>query len=81
MNILSNLLTVQYDAALKSIVIENPAERAAETGFLPLVQIREETFAAMSFDECAEFLGSRLMLLMPAMREFYKEELERRRRS
>ncbi len=74
MNFLSDSLCVRYDAALKSIVVEHP-DRAQFPQ--PLVQIREETYATMNLMELSEFIGLRLLLLMPTMRDHFKEEIER----
>ena len=73
MNIFSDSLIVRYDQRLQSIVIEHPDKREFSS---PLVQIREETFEQMTFAKCAEFIGARLLLLMPTMREHFKEEIE-----
>lgn len=74
MNFLTDALVTRYDHDLKSVVIEHP-DKGAFTS--PLVQIRQETYSAMSFDDCAKFLGARLLLLMPTMREHFKDEIER----
>lgn len=72
MNVLTDSLVVRYDERLKSLVIEHRDKREFTT---PLVQVREETFARMNFEECAQFVGARLLLLMPSMREHFKEEI------
>ena len=74
MNFLSDLLNVRYDDKLKSVVIEHPDKGEFPT---PLVQVREETYAGMTFEKLAEFLGARLLLLMPAMRDHFKQDIER----
>jgi len=43
----------------------------------PLITVRPETIEMMEFDEVAHFLGTRLLLLMPGMREHFQEHLER----
>lgn len=68
MNILSDSLAVRFDEALDSLIIENPSDTEFE-----LVRFRRETFADMTFDQCADFLGTRLLLLMPTMREHFKD--------
>lgn len=78
MNFLSDVLTARYDQELRSLVIEHPDKREFSA---PLVQMREETYSAMSFDDFAKFLGSRLLLLMPTMREHFKDEIERMKSS
>jgi hypothetical protein len=78
MNFLSDQLTTRFDPKTRSVVIEHPDKVAFPA---PLVQIREETYGAMSFDECAKFLGARVVLLMPALREHFKAEIERMKNS
>jgi hypothetical protein len=41
------------------------------------VRIRKETLEKMTFAEAAEFLGERLLLLIPRMRDQYAKEIER----
>jgi len=74
MKFLSDSFTVRYDDALKSIVIVHPDKDELQS---PLVQIRQATYTNMSFKELAEFLGARLLLLMPTMRAHFKEEIDR----
>jgi hypothetical protein len=74
MNFLTDSLLVQYDEKLKSILIVHPEKDEFER---KLVQIREETYAKMNFQQLAEFLGARLLLLMPTMRAHFEEEIDR----
>ena len=73
-DILSDRLVVRYDDSLQSIVIEHLND---EGRMGPLVRVRHETYSKMSFEECSEFLGARVLLLMPSMREHFKAELDK----
>ena len=72
MNILNDSFIVKYDEALQSILIVHPDETKVPS---PVVQIRAETLAQMSFLEASQFLGERLMLLIPQLRERYAGDL------
>jgi hypothetical protein len=74
MSFLSNAWVVHYDEASKSLLISHPD---TATFADPLVNIRAETYSAMSLEELSEFLGSRLLLLMPAMRARFEPEIEK----
>ena len=66
--ILSNELVVRWDEKLDSLVIWHPdRERFPK----PHVQIRSSTLADMNFGQASQFIGERLALLMPALRERY----------
>ncbi|MHA6891126.1 hypothetical protein [Ralstonia pseudosolanacearum] len=41
----------------------------------PAVQLRMETLLAMSFSEATQFVGERLLLLIPAYNEVFKDYL------
>lgn len=61
MDVLSDSCSVKYDDSLKCILILHQDA----IGFpQPLVRIREETYAEMSFNQLSSFLGSRLLLLL-----------------
>lgn len=74
MNFLSNALSIRYDESTKSLLIEHPNKKSFPD---PLVTVREDTYSSMTLDQACEFIGSRIILLMPAMREQYKEEIDR----
>jgi len=74
MNILNDTLIVRYDDSLKSIVIDHPDTAEIPN---PLVRIRAETLDKMSVLEASQFLGERLILLIPQLRERYKADLAR----
>jgi hypothetical protein len=71
MDVLSNVLTVRFDPASKSLMILRSDDAA------PLVQVSEETYSQMSFEEAAEFVGARLLLLMPGMRDQFDNEIKK----
>jgi hypothetical protein len=71
---LSETLIVHFEPASKSLLIRHPDRDAFPD---PLVTIREETYSGMSFEEACEFVGSRVMLLIPQMRQQYGDELRR----
>jgi hypothetical protein len=74
MKFISDSLLIRYDDELKSIVIAH----LDRTRFPhPFVQIREETYASMNLTELSEFVGSRILLLMPTMRDHFKDEIDR----
>lgn len=74
MNFLSDTLIVKYDRSTKSLLISHPDTK--EFG-QPLVNIREETYSAMTLEEVSEFIGARILLLIPEMRQQFKDEIER----
>lgn len=73
MNFFSDTLIVRFDNATKSLLISHPDTTKFPQ---PFVNIREETYSTMTFEEASEFLGSRLLLLMPEMREKFKAEID-----
>ncbi len=74
MEFLSSILVVQFDSVTKSLLIFHPDKSQFPE---PLVTIREETYSRMSFEEATSFVGSRILLLIPAMREHFRDELNR----
>ena len=71
-NVLNDKFIVRYDEKLQSLLIIHPDEKQVSN---PLVTIRAETLAKMSFLEASQFLGERLMLLIPQLRELHKTDL------
>ena len=66
--LLSNEFIVRWDEELDSLVIVHPdGERFPR----PHVQIRASTLADMPFEQASQFIGERLVLLIPALRERY----------
>ena len=66
-DVLSRQLIVEWDDGLNSLVIIHPNKNLPR----PLIQIRSETLVEMSFDQASQFIGERLVLLIPALRERY----------
>ena len=74
MEFLSSSLYVEFDSTSKNLLIYQ-ADRVRFPD--PLVTIRESTYSKMNLNEVIEFVGSRIVLLIPQLREQFKEELER----
>ncbi|NML26352.1 hypothetical protein [Zoogloea dura] len=67
-DLLSNEFVVCWDTELASLLIAHPdAAKFPEA----LVQIRSQTLQGMSWQEASQFIGERLMLLMPELRARY----------
>lgn len=73
-NIFNDTFIVKYDDTLQSILIIHPDENVMSR---PIVQIRDETLAGMNFLEASQFLGERLLILIPQLRDRYADDLER----
>jgi hypothetical protein len=71
-SILSNDLEIQYDVDSGCLCLWHPNLRAKR---VRLVEIRKATLGEMSFSEASQFVGERILLLMPAMREQFKDYL------
>ena len=67
-SMLSDSLTVRWDAQLESLVIEHPDSANFPE---PIVRIRSATLAPMSFADASAFIGERIVLLIPALRARY----------
>ncbi len=74
MKLLNDTFIVKYDDAMRSILIVHPDETKVPG---PVVQIRAETLDKMSFLEASQFLGERLMLLIPQLRDRYAKDLDK----
>lgn len=74
MNILNDTFIVKYDDELDSILIIHPDETISPS---PLVRIRADTLSSMNFLEASQFLGERIMLLIPQLRERYEADLKK----
>lgn len=72
LNIFNDTFIVKYDEVMESILIIHPNENVISR---PIVQIRAETLATMNFLEASQFLGERLMILIPQLRERYDADL------
>jgi hypothetical protein len=71
-NIFNDTFIVKYDEDLQSILIIHPDENVMSR---PIVQIRADTLATMNFLEASKFLGERLIILIPQLRDRYSEDL------
>lgn len=71
-NVFNDTFIVKYDDSLQSILIIHPDENVISR---PIVQIRAETLAKMNFLEASQFLGERLMILIPQLRDRYSADL------
>ena len=72
MNVLSDQIHIEFDASRQGLAIRHAND---STSASPLIEIRCETLQAMSFDEATRFVGERIFLLMPSMREQFKDYL------
>jgi hypothetical protein len=72
MNVLSDQLHIEFDASRDCLAIRHATNAQSES---PLIEVRCETLQAMSFDEATRFVGERILLLMPSMREQFKDYL------
>lgn len=71
MNVHSNRFIVEFDKELDAYLIIHP-----DNGDLrPTIEIRRETLEAMSYKEAAQFIGERLILLTPDLKEIFKDYL------
>lgn len=71
-NVLSNRLEVEFDESRDVYVILHPDHKEFEN---PLLVIRRETPVAMSLKQASEFIGNKLILLNPTLREQFKDHL------
>ena len=67
-DLLSNEFVVRWDTQLASVLIVHSDVAKFPQ---PLVQIRSETLATMNWRDASQFIGERLILLMPALRDRY----------
>lgn len=72
MNIFSNRFEVEFDEVRDAVLIRHPNRQEFPT---PLIEIRRETLKEMSLKEASEFIGERLILLTPVLRELFKDYL------
>jgi hypothetical protein len=74
MRILSNRLEIEFDEKRDSLLIYHQDRHEFQD---PLIEIRSETLNVMTFKEGSAFIGERLILLIPQLREIYKDYLWR----
>ena len=65
-------LRIEYSDEQQALLIINP-DLAFNEGVM--IKIRVETLADMDFQHASEFVGSRILLTIPEMRELFKEFL------
>ena len=66
--LLSNEFKVRWDEQLQSLLIVHPDVARFPQ---PHVQIRSATLGPMSWQQASQFIGERLVLLIPALRDRY----------
>lgn len=66
---LSDEFQVRWDEALNSLLLVHPKHPEP-----PMVRIRAETLSRMSFAAASQFIGERLVLLMPGLRQRYVDD-------
>jgi len=72
-NIYSDTFTIKFDNETKHILIIHPDHQN------PIVTIRPETLDKMDFTQAAQFLGERLLILIPQLQERYADDLAKLR--
>lgn len=70
MDVLSNEWKVVLNKETERLEFWNPTHAN-----WPMVEIRLDTLAQMSFGEASQFVGERLLLLIPKYREVFKDYL------
>jgi hypothetical protein len=73
-NIFNDTFIVKYDEDLNSLLIIHPDQKIMSR---PIVQIRAETLDEMNFLQATQFLGERLMILIPQLRDRYADDLSK----
>lgn len=72
MNIFSNHFDVEFDERLQALLIWHPDRNTFKT---PLVSIPADHLKGKSLEGAAAFIGERLILLIPALREMFADYL------
>lgn len=68
MNILSSTFTVSWDNERQSLLILHPDRELFD---FPLIEISGSTLDEMEWQKASQFIGERLVLLIPELREKY----------
>ena len=76
MNIFNDTFIVKFDEETQSLLIVHPDENVMSR---PIVQLRPETLDQMSFLEASQFVGERLLILIPQLQSRYTEDLAKLR--
>lgn len=69
--LLSPELTVCWDSDRNALLINHPNQELFPP---PLIEIQASTLAEMSFEQATQFVGERLFLLIPALREQFVDQ-------
>jgi hypothetical protein len=72
MNAHPNRYVVEFDSERDAYVIDQPDR---DPDLLPMIVIRRDTLESMTLKEASEFIGSRLVLLTPELKEMFKDYL------
>lgn len=70
MNVLTNELFVRYDEAREKLLICHFDQEKFPT---PLIEIALATLENMTFSEASQFVGERLILLVPDLRKKFSK--------
>jgi hypothetical protein len=71
-NVLTNQFEIEYDEARECLCIWTPGVKSR--GLRP-IEITKKGLGELPFAEAAEFVGEKILLLIPAMREQFKDYL------
>jgi len=69
-DLMSNQIKVTWDEKLDSLLIDH----ADRNNPRALIQIRNETHDEMTFEEASNFIGQRLIMLIPGLRSKYESQ-------
>jgi hypothetical protein len=71
-NVHSNSFYVEFDVERDMLVVRHPDHQEFKT---PFIEIRRETLNEMTFKQASEFIGERLILLIPSLKAIYQDYL------
>ena len=71
-SVLSNQLDIRWDEEADALLINYAGENKLPE---PLIRIRAETIQDMTLAEASEFIGSRVLLMMPGLRALFGDEI------
>jgi len=71
-NVHSNAFYVEFDLQKDMLVVRHPNHQEFQT---PFIEISRETLNEMTFKQASEFIGERLILLMPPLKAMYQDYL------
>ena len=70
--ILSDNFMVEYDKKKDALLIRHKNTQTYPT---PLVEIKRDTLSTMTLSQASQFIGERLILLIPSLRDLFKDYL------